>query len=307
MENVRCYSCGGEASTPFISAEDDLTGNPGTFHFVRCDACGLVYQNPRVTLDRIKAYYDDNYIAHRGNNRWGILAPFYRWAMDKLDRDKDRLLSRYIALAGNHRVLDVGCGAGTFLERLRQRYGCSIVGVDFKDLTHLPSFKHMEFHCGVFYEQPLVDHSYDLITMWHFLEHDYEPLRSLETARRLIRSDGLMLVEVPRLDSLSFKLFGHRWPGLQAPQHTVLYTKESLLRCVKQTGWEVVDYLPYGAFPAYFYLFCGVAFKIRKGRGINLSRAIYPYFIGQIVTAPVMLFERSLNFAMQTVICRPHA
>jgi hypothetical protein len=66
----------------------------------------------------------------------------------------------------------------------------------------------------------------------------------------------------------------------------------------------VVDYLPYGAFPAYFYLFTGAAFRMLKGRGLNLDRAIVPYFIGQLLASPVVHFERRLNLAMQTVVCR---
>jgi hypothetical protein len=91
---------------------------------------------------------------------------------------------------------------------------------------------------------------------------------------------------------------------LQAPQHTVLYTKAMLLKFVERAGLKLVEYLPYGAFPPYFYLFAGTAFKILKGRGLNLGRAIYPYFLGQILLSPVLLFERRLNLAMQTVVCR---
>ena len=117
--------------------------------------------------------------------------------------------------------------------------------------------------------------------MWHFLEHDYAPLRSLICARDALKDDGRLIVEVPRLDSLTFRLFGDRWPGLQAPQHTALYDRTALLKLVERADLEVVDYLPYGAFPPYFYFFCGVAFRVSKGRGLNMGRAIYPYFAGQ--------------------------
>ena len=73
---------------------------------------------------------------------------------------------------------------------------------------------------------------------------------------------------------------------------------------MQRCGFEVIDYLPYGAFPAYFYLFTGTAFRMLKGRGLNLDRAIVPYFLGQILALPLTLFERRLNLAMQTVICR---
>jgi len=304
LEWVRCYSCDGTAWEPFVTAEDDLTGKPGAFRFVTCRGCGLRYQNPRIDIEHIKAYYDDEYIAHRKKTDWGILTGLYNAAMDGLDRRKDHIVRRHVTLRPGSEVLDVGCGAGTFLLRMRDRYGARVTGVDFKDLSHRPEFDRIDFHCGLFYEQDVGEDRFDLVTMWHFLEHDYDPPRTLAHARAALRADGRLVIEVPRLDSTTHWLFRERWPGLQAPQHTALYTRATLRRLVTQARLEVVDYLPYGAFPAYFYLFAGTAFKLLKGRGLNLSRAIYPYFLGQLLLTPVLLFERRLNLAMQTVVCR---
>lgn len=304
FEPVACYLCGCGNSREFITAEDDLTGKPGRFRFVQCTGCGLAYQNPRVPLERIGEYYDDDYIAHRKRRTWGVLTPLFERAMNKLDADKDTLVSRYVSLGSSSDVLDVGCAVGTFLQRLRQRYGAHVAGVDFKNLSASPSLSGVEFHCGLFYDAALESERFDLVTMWHFLEHDYDPMRSLRTAARVMRPDGRLVIEVPRLDSRTFRWFGDRWPGLQAPQHTVLFDRESLLRAVRGAGLEVVDYLPYGAFPAYFYLFTGTAFKLLKGRGLNLDTAIYPYFVGQVIALPLLLFETRLNLAMQTVVCR---
>lgn len=304
LESVACYGCAATAFSELLHAQDDLTGKPGRFRFVTCRQCGLAYQNPRITLQHIARYYDDEYIAHRKKTDWGMLTGLYNRAMDRHDRNKARIVRRHVTLGSASEVLDVGCGAGSFLLKMRALHGAQVTGVDFKDLASRPGFEQIDFRCGVFHDQTFGSKRFDLITMWHFLEHDYDPLRALARACDLLQPDGRLVIEVPRLDSVTFRLYGNRWPGLQAPQHTVLFTRQSLLRSIAQARLEVVEYLPWGAFPAYFYLFAGAAFKLLRGKGLNLSKAIYPYFLGQLLAAPLLLFEHRLNLAMQTVVCR---
>jgi SAM-dependent methyltransferase len=304
FEAVGCLLCGTHDASPFIIAVDDLTGRPGRFSFVRCNRCDLIYQSPRLTIEQIKPFYDDEYLAHRKRTDWGLLSPLFAAAMNSLDREKLRIVGRYVQLRPTSKVLDVGCGAGTFLKHLRTTCGAHVAGIDFVDLSNQPALQDTVFHCGLFYDQEIGRSRFDLITMWHFLEHDYDPRKSLAHARDALKADGRLIIEVPRLDSVTFRLFGDRWPGLQAPQHTALYDRKMLLEAVARAGLEVVDYLPYGAFPPYFYLFCGMAFKVLKGRGLNFRAAIYPYFVGQLVLLPVLPLLKRLNLAMQTVVCR---
>jgi SAM-dependent methyltransferase len=301
-EPATCCACGSAHATHFIDAEDDLTGKPGRFCFVRCDQCALVYQSPRIPASAIAQWYDDEYIAHRKQTDFGPLTRVYNWAMDRHDRRKLALAQRYVALGPGSEVLDLGCGAGTFLAKVMAQTGARATGVDFKDLSHFPWMRQIEFRCGRPHEQDFGTRRFDLITLWHFLEHDYEPVRTLAQAREWLAPRGRMLIEVPRLESLSFRLFGSRWPGLQAPQHTAVYSRETLCAVVERAGLKIVEWLPWGAFPAYFYLFSGTAFKLLKGRGLNLSRAVYPYFLGELLLSPLLAFEKKLNLAMQTVV-----
>lgn len=307
FEPVACILCGSEARAPHTTAQEDLTGKPGDFTFVTCGDCGLVYQHPRLPVEQIKAYYDDEYIAHRKSQSWGVLTPFFEWLMSKLDRDKEAVVQRYVSLGEDSALLDVGCGAGSFLQHMGARTGARCAGVDFKDLEaqiRQQGEQPVDFRCGTLSADMFPAGSFDAVTMWHFLEHDYDPLGSLRVARSLLKEEGRLVIEVPRLDSLTHRLYGSRWPGWQAPQHTVALDKASLLRMVEQAGLEVVDYLPYGAYPGYFYLYAGAAFTQRKGKGIDLGKAIYSYLAGQILLSPVMLFERQLNLSMQMVVCR---
>lgn len=301
-EETACDLCGSTHAHSFIEAQDDLTGKPGRFRFVRCDDCGLVYQNPRIPAREIGAWYDDEYIAHRKKSDFGVFTPLYRWAMDRHDRRKLALVRACCELGRSSRVLDIGCGAGTFLAKVARETGAHVTGIDFKDLSHMPWMREIDFRCGRPQEQTFAPGSFDLVTLWHFLEHDYEPRETLERAKTWLAPRGRMVVEVPRLDSASFRLFGDRWPGLQAPQHTIVFDRATLCAMMSKAGLRVVSWLPWGAFPAYFYLFAGTAFKWLQGRGLNLSRAVYPYFIGELLLSPVLLFERHLNLAMQTVI-----
>ena len=304
FETVSCYQCGSRSAKFFIDGEEDLTGKEGHFQFVRCNNCGLAYQNPRIVPEQIKDFYDSEYIAHRKKKDWGILTPLYERAMSKHDRDKEQIVRRYTSLNQSSRVLDVGCAVGSFLLHLKDLYGSEVYGVDFKDDLSFPRFSEIDFHCGYFYDQKdLPIQSFDLITMWHFLEHCYNPPRSLEKAKELLSPEGLLVIEVPRLDSKTFSWFQDKWPGLQAPQHTVLFDKESLISMVESKGFVVEDYLAYGAFPAYFYLFSGCYFKL-IGKGLDLDKIVAPYFLGQLLTKPALLFEKKLNLAMQTVVCR---
>lgn len=302
FEKVNCYLCGADSYQFFLKGEEDLTGKEGEFQYVKCDSCSTVYQNPRIAIDQIKEFYDGEYIAHRKKKNWGILTPLYEWAMNKHDRDKMRIVQKYVDLNSNTEVMDVGCAVGTFLLHVNEKRNCNISGVDFKEGLDYPGFDKINFYEGLFYEQDIEEEKYDLVTMWHFLEHCYDPNRSLEMAKKILKKDGKLVIEVPRLDSFTFRLFGRKWPGVQAPQHTVLYSKKAFLAMMEKHGFRVVKYKSYGAFPPYFYIFAGTYFRI-IGKGLNLNRIIFPYFLGQLILSPVLIFQRYLNLSMQTVIC----
>ncbi len=143
--------------------------------------------------------------------------------------------------------------------------------------------------------------------MWHFLEHCYHPRKSLQTAHQNLKDDGILVIEVPRLDSISYMLQRKRWPGVQAPQHLTIFDKKHFIKMCESENFEVIEYLPWGAFPPLFYLYFGFFFMLNKGKGINLSRHFSPYSLFTIIFAPLSWFQRYLNLSMQTIILRKKA
>jgi len=302
FQKVNCYGCGADSYDFYLKGEEDLTAKEGEFQYVKCHNCAMVYQNPRISPEQIKDFYDGEYIAHRKKKNWGVLTPLYEWAMNKHDREKDKIVAEHLNLNEKTEIMDVGCAVGTFLLHIHDKYGAQISGVDFKEGLDYPNFDKIEFYNGLFYEQDISAERYDCVSMWHYLEHCYDPNQSLQMAKKVLKKDGKLIVEVPRLDSFTFKLFGAKWPGVQAPQHTVLFDKKQFIAMMEKNGFRVVKYRAYGAFPPYFYIFAGTYFKL-IGKGLNLNRIIFPYFLGQLLLTPFLLFQKYLNLSMQTVVC----
>jgi ubiquinone/menaquinone biosynthesis C-methylase UbiE len=304
LEIVKCLSCGHDSSHFFIKAKDDLSGMPGEFGFVQCDSCNLVYQNPRITLENIPTYYDDDYIAYRKRSDWGILSKFHKRSMEKHDLEKLEIVNKYISLTQSSKCIDLGCAVGSFSALLRKKFFCESWGLDFKDFSEECKKSDVSFIQGTVDTMPSMKGYFDLVTMWHFLEHDYDPLNTLKKTRQILKEGGLAIIEVPRLDSLSYKMFKNKWPGLQAPQHTALYSQTTLRDIVSRSGLEIIDYLPYGAFPPFFYWYAGAVFSFKNGQGVNFRRHIAPYFISQLISKPFFYLFDKCNLAMQTIICR---
>jgi 2-polyprenyl-3-methyl-5-hydroxy-6-metoxy-1,4-benzoquinol methylase len=304
FEYVNCYQCGADDFKTLLIGQDDLTGKAGNFRYVTCEKCNFVYLNPRVHSNDIKKFYDDDYIAHDRRSKgwlrdWGM-----KRGIGQHDKMKDKIISRHTKVSPETEILDVGCAIGTFLLHMHHKYRAKVSGVDFKDLSNYPEAKPINSYLGFFYDQNFGNKKFDVITMWHFLEHCYQPKNSLKMASSLLKQDGKLVIEVPRLDSLSYKLQGKRWPGVQAPQHLTIFDKVQFLKMVEASDLEVVEYLPWGAFPPLFYLYFGFIFKHTNGKGIKLEDHFWPYALFTIFFWPLDFFQSWFNVSMQTVVLR---
>lgn len=162
-------------------------------------------------------------------------------------RDHLRFVERALRDSGEQGVvLDVGCGGGLFLQMLEERgvAGVSrpIAGLEFSlDAARL-AWKQcaVPVACASLAQAPFAAESCAAITMFHVLEHLYDPAAYLQSAHRLLRPDGRLIVQVPNAASWQFLLLGARWSGVDVPRHLIDFRACDLDILLDACGFEVL-------------------------------------------------------------------
>jgi SAM-dependent methyltransferase len=227
-EEVDCPLCEGPRRQILLEAPDLAPGSCGLrFAVVQCPDCGLCFTNPRPSPATIGQFYSDVYRPHR--------APRPGRRSRRRRRNERQVLPRH----GDGRLLDFGCGGGTYLQRLHCE-GWQVLGLDISaaavervrcDLG-LPALVGSLPH-------PLLEPaSFDVITMMHSLEHVHDPLTVLREARRLLAPGGRLLVAAPNIDSLPFRWFGPAWYALDLPRHLTHFTPRTLTLMLQRAGYR---------------------------------------------------------------------
>ncbi len=139
-------------------------------------------------------------------------------------------------------VLDVGCGGGLFLQMLQERTGARVAGLDFSLEAANVAWRRsgVPAVCATLSRAPLAPGSCSAITMFHVLEHLYEPAGYLEAAHALLKPDGRLIVQVPNAACWQFLVFGERWNGIDAPRHLIDFRKSDLDTLLDHCGFEVL-------------------------------------------------------------------
>jgi len=192
-----CLVCGsGDHRTLY-----DLQQVSGLPHqVVRCHSCGLVFLDPLPKDEEVEArYLDPNYPL---SAYFKHMAAGYEHKAEVEPYEKGLELAECL-LDGRGRVLDIGCSTGVFLDLARKR-GWETVGVEISSyfVAYARNTFGLKVYQGRLRDQSFKPESFDLITMWDFLEHVRDPLGYLKEAYRLLRKGGLVLVLTPNERSL---------------------------------------------------------------------------------------------------------
>jgi len=201
-----------------------------SFNIVRCRKCGLVYVNPRPTLEELKELYKEKDAHIDPAREKDLFMHRFKRIIKTIERFKKK-----------GKLLDIGCSYGYFL-KLAQGYGWETYGIEISDyVSHYCRQKlNLNVFTGDVREAHYPSQYFDVITMFHVLEHVLDPLDYLREINRILKPDGLIVVEVPNIGSLKAKLAKKNWISFKPPEHLYYFSLKTIIQFLNETGFQPV-------------------------------------------------------------------
>jgi len=222
-DNHTCRLCGGISHQ--IILHDFITRYNDRFALNQCDNCALVTTYPMPSEEMLKQYYDQDYWQSGQFKNSTSLDTLYRLRMKPIVS----AIRKYATY--DSKILDWGCGDGSFISLL-QDFGLHCFGIDaYRMESGDPYILNTTIENADF-----PDGYFDMITCFHVLEHLADPLTSIKHALRLLKIGGLIIIEVPNLDSVGFQIFKRRWQPLEIPTHLNHFTPATLQKIFEAAG-----------------------------------------------------------------------
>lgn len=263
-----CPACGsaGRPVQSNVYDPDGVISEPWSFKQCVNTDCGLVWLDPAPRPEEMwKAYTTYHTHTRKPGKRLAqaTLSLAHRlinlclqllWLANGLKREADYLRFMTLAQVPAGKLLDVGCGGGRFLNRIKKR-GWQVEGSDFDaQATRKVTARYgIKTHVGDLLQCALPADSFDVITMSQTIEHLYAPEMTLRECLRILKPGGLLVMTTPNCASIGAREFGALWRGWEAPRHLQLFTVASLQRLTRHAGFEVTEARTYSAGAAVVY------------------------------------------------------
>ena len=209
----------------------------GIFSVMRCEKCNLAWTAPLPPESEIAQYYPDEYHGSTGKQRFIPL-------LERLVKGSRKKRAKEVSELFSHRpgkVLDIGAGRAWMLSVLKS-WGWDVCGTELslKSSTFARERLNLEIYTKELHQCAFPSCNFDVVTMWHVLEHLHDPLSALNEVNRILKDGGYLIVEVPNFGGFQASLFRNKWFHLDAPRHLYHFGHETLKKYLEDCGFEVV-------------------------------------------------------------------
>lgn len=241
---VHCPNCDADDYTEYVHYRDLDFDVPGTWPIAKCNICDQLYMNPQPSETAFHLIYPRNYVPYQMDLRPDT-RPLMKFAiLTAYEGAKLKILDK-IELPDKPRTLDVGCGAGFFLEMLKRR-GWDAVGVEPNEdlVKRAVGELGLDVRQGTLTTADLEEASFDVITLWHCLEHDPTPKETLRLCFRLLKPEGVVVAQVPDHASWEAKTFKNYFWSNDIPRHLNFFTPQTLRQITEQCGFDTRKLFP---------------------------------------------------------------
>lgn len=272
-----CVTCGSAGTILYSNLSDQLFSAPGEWNLRRCNdaSCGLIWLDPMPHQDELGRFYQTYYthaskpagtakpertkskrrlkvVAQEGYlaNRFGYFRQERSWLtrllgwtfwLTPVRRMHLDFSLMHLQAVPNGRVLDVGCGGGQILSNLQQ-HGWTVEGVDFDPQAVAAARERgVQVRLGGLADQDYPAGTFDAVIMSHLIEHVPDPAELIRECHRILKPGGRLVIVTPNPQSLSHRLFGRAWRGLEPPRHLFIQTRNSLGKLTRTAGFSKVS------------------------------------------------------------------
>ena len=225
-ETVNCLLCGLD--------ETRLRASVDEWRVVCCRRCGLAYLNPRPAEAELEALYSEAYFRSEQCQAGAVDAE-----KGIAERTKDIVgIERF---KRNGTLLDIGCATGHLLAAAK-RWGWEVTGIEFSEWAGRIAKEQfgLEVLVGAIESLTLPEKRFDVITIYHTLEHLPDPLLALQHASRWMKDDGLLVIRLPNLRSFDAWYYQDKWEGWKVPFHFYHFSPATLKRLLRMAGFRVL-------------------------------------------------------------------
>jgi 2-polyprenyl-3-methyl-5-hydroxy-6-metoxy-1,4-benzoquinol methylase len=217
----------------------DYSVSQETFDLYHDQELDMLMTTPQPSLENLGKYYESvDYISHTDSKR-SLFEKIYHFVKSIALRNKLNLINSLKSNKG--RILDIGAGTGDFLLVAKEN-GWQIVGVEpSQKAKAIAKKKGVSF---VEATSDLADHSFDVISMWHVLEHVPNLINQIAELKRLLKPNGTLVIAVPNFKSFDANYYGKFWAAYDVPIHFWHFSKTAIKKIFEKEEMKVEKVLP---------------------------------------------------------------